>query len=64
MACSSNKQTDMCNCTASCEKHGKCCECVAYHMKKGQFPACFFSAEAEKTWDRSFSMLKKDRGGL
>jgi len=29
----------------------------------GQFPACVYSKEAEATWDRSFSMLIKDREG-
>lgn len=61
MACSSNKLSASCNCTASCSNHAKCCECIAYHRGMEQFPACFFSAKAEKTWDRSFSMLKKDR---
>ncbi|MBI4865099.1 MAG: hypothetical protein HY815_33295 [Candidatus Riflebacteria bacterium] len=54
---------DSCNCTYSCSKKGKCCECLAYHRNAGEFPACFFSAKAERTYDRSFSALKKDRGG-
>jgi hypothetical protein len=29
----------------------------------GQFPACFFSAEAEKKYDRSFDALVRDRQG-
>ena len=61
MACSSNNQSATCNCTASCGNHAKCCECIAYHRDLGEFPACFFSAKAEKTWDRSLAMLKKDR---
>jgi hypothetical protein len=28
----------------------------------GQFPACFFSADAEKQYDRSFNALMRDRG--
>jgi hypothetical protein len=35
---------------------------VAYHSKGGEFPACFFSEEAEKSYDRSFRALAKDRG--
>jgi len=31
-------------------------------VRGGEFPACFFSAAAEKTYDRSFSALAKDRG--
>jgi hypothetical protein len=29
----------------------------------GQFPACFFSAEAEKKYDRGFDALVRDRRG-
>ena len=52
-----------CNCTYSCPKHAKCCECVALHRKAGEFPACFFSAKAEKTYDRSLRALLRDRQG-
>jgi len=51
-----NKSMNMegCNCTyTGCDKAGICCECVRYHRKKGQIPACFFPAEAEKTFNRS-----------
>jgi hypothetical protein len=51
-----------CNCTySSCSRKGKCCECLAYHRDNGEFPACFFSKEAERTYDRSFENLKNDR---
>lgn len=62
MACPTNKLTDTCNCTYSCGKHAKCCECIAYHRDLGEFPACFFSNKAETTYDRSLSALMKDRG--
>jgi len=58
--CEYNKAIE-CNCTYSCPRHGKCCECVAHHSKAGDFPACFFSAEAEKTYDRSLGALLRDR---
>jgi hypothetical protein len=30
-----------CACTYEpCERRGVCCECVAYHRKKGDKPAC------------------------
>ena len=51
-----------CPCTYSCSKHGKCCECVAYHLRMEQFPACFFSKAAEAQYDRSYAALKRDRG--
>ena len=60
MVCEHNPAIE-CNCTFSCSKHGKCCECVAYHRKMGEFPACVFSATAEKTGDRSLDALIRDR---
>jgi hypothetical protein len=62
MACEYNPDIQ-CNCTYDCGKHAKCCECVAYHRGMGQFPACFFSAEAEKKYDRGFDALVRDRRG-
>lgn len=59
MLCENNKMK--CPCTYSCSKHGKCCECVRYHQRNGEFPACFFSEKTEKTYDRSFEALIKDR---
>ena len=63
MNCENKKKNDqICNCTYSgCPRHGVCCECIAYHNRMGQFPACFFSKKGEATWDRSYEMLKKDR---
>jgi len=61
MPCENNKSMK-CPCTYSCSKRGKCCECIAYHQPDGDFPACFFSKEAEKSYDRSLSRLIKDRG--
>ncbi len=51
-----------CNCTyPGCPRHGKCEECVKYHNSMKEFPACFFSEKAEKSYDRSFASLKRDR---
>ena len=50
-----------CNCTAECPRHGKCCECIEHHRAQGQLPACYFSEEAEKTYDRSIEMYLKSR---
>ncbi|MCX5749627.1 MAG: hypothetical protein NTZ10_05235 [Candidatus Saganbacteria bacterium] len=47
------KNKKYCNCTFSCEKKFKCCECLHYHRQLGEVPACYFSREAEKTGDRS-----------
>jgi hypothetical protein len=49
-----------CNCTYEpCSKKGKCCECVAYHRRSGELPACFFPDDVERTYDRSFARFKK-----
>jgi hypothetical protein len=60
MACDNNINIE-CNCTYPCSKHGKCCECIAYHRRMDEFPACLFSDEAEKRYDRSFDALVRDR---
>ncbi|MFH1223476.1 MAG: DUF6485 family protein [Pseudomonadota bacterium] len=62
-----NKNLKMCNCTYSpCGRKGNCCECIAYHLKSEQVPACFFDAETETTYDRSvenfITMYNKKRG--
>ena len=44
----------MCNCTyPGCDKKGNCCACLHYHRRMGELPACYFSPEVEKTYDRS-----------
>jgi hypothetical protein len=60
MACEFNKSIK-CACTASCPRHGKCCECVVHHRSQGQFPGCFFSTEGEAKHDRSWATLVGDR---
>lgn len=51
-----------CACTYGCSKAGHCDQCVSFHRSRGEFPGCFFSEEAERTYDRSLDMLLKDRG--
>ena len=63
MNCDKDKSMK-CPCTYSCTNHGKCCACVAYHQKNGEFPACFFSTKAERTYDRSFSALLSDMNAI
>jgi len=54
--CRIEKNKQVCNCTYEpCERKGTCCECLQYHKSKGQLPACFFSPQAEKTYDRSIA---------
>jgi len=57
MDCNLSFNTKKCTCTyTSCDKKGKCCECLSYHWKHRELPGCLFPPEAEKTYDRS---LKK-----
>lgn len=54
MECEVEKNRKACTCTYEhCEKKGRCCECVAYHRRRGEIPGCFFPAPSEKTYDRS-----------
>jgi hypothetical protein len=59
-----NKARNMkrCTCTyAGCERHGVCCECVAYHRSAEELPACFFTREEERSYDRSVSAFVSAR---
>ncbi|MBP7793279.1 MAG: hypothetical protein KA120_09510 [Candidatus Goldbacteria bacterium] len=48
------KNLSVCNCTYEpCPRKGRCCECIRYHKSSGELPACFFTKEEEKTYDRS-----------
>ena len=42
-----------CNCTYPCDKKGMCCECISYHRKRDELPACYFPDTVERTYDRS-----------
>ncbi|MBP5092705.1 MAG: cytosolic protein [Abditibacteriota bacterium] len=55
MACERQEKGKKCPCTyGGCPRHGKCCECLEYHLKYHQLPACCFPPEVERTYDRSF----------
>ena len=64
--CETKKNLAACNCTyEGCSRRGKCCECLAYHRKAGQLPACYFPADIEATYDRSaavFARMYQARG--
>jgi hypothetical protein len=57
--CNIQNNLKNCNCTYSCDKKGKCCECVSYHRDREELPACYFSDQKEKTYDRSISNYLK-----
>ena len=55
MECKKENNLKSCNCTYEpCSRKGICCECISYHLKSRQLPACCFSKDAEATYDRSF----------
>lgn len=51
--CKIEENKTKCNCTYPCDKKGLCCECISYHRRRGELPACYFPDEIEKTYDRS-----------
>lgn len=54
--CQVDNNIGRCNCTyEGCPRHGVCCECIQYHLKQRQLPACVFPDDVERTWDRSFA---------
>ena len=55
MDCKQKQNKQKCNCSYEpCSRKGICCDCVSYHLSNREVPACFFSADAERTYDRSF----------
>jgi len=60
MECKKEQNLKKCNCTYEpCPRKGICCECLRYHLGNRQVPACFFSRDAEKTYDRSMACFLK-----
>ena len=55
MECKQDKNLEQCNCTYDpCQRKGICCECIRYHVRMRQLPACVFPNDAERTYDRSY----------
>jgi hypothetical protein len=58
MECKQEKIKKECPCTyPGCSRKGKCCECVKYHRKNNELPACFFPENVEKNYDRSAELF-------
>jgi hypothetical protein len=50
-----------CNCSYEpCSRKGICCECILYHRRSGQLPACYFSDATERTYDRSIAAFIRE----
>ncbi len=63
MECQKGKNLENCSCTYSgCPRKGICCDCIGYHREKGELPACYFTPEIEKRYDRSIEKFIEDRG--
>ncbi len=61
MKCNLEENLKNCPCSyPDCPRKGKCCLCLKYHLEKNELPACCFSPEAEKTYDRSFDKFIED----
>jgi hypothetical protein len=67
MECNIDANKAKCNCTYEpCSRKGRCCECISYHLKANELPACVFPPEVERTYDRSFARFVEvfqTRGG-
>lgn len=62
MECKAEKNRVKCNCTyGPCSRKGLCCECLSYHRSMGELPACLFSPEVERTYDRSIKRFVQCR---
>lgn len=55
MECKQSSNLQNCNCTYEpCARKGICCECISYHLRMRELPACYFPDDAERTFNRSF----------
>lgn len=66
MECRQERNRERCNCTYEpCSRKGVCCDCLAYHLRSRELPACVFPNEVERTYDRSFTrfarLVQEDR---
>ncbi|MFC1570797.1 DUF6485 family protein [Candidatus Omnitrophota bacterium] len=59
MECKKEQNKSFCNCSYPCDKKGLCCECLQYHLKISQVPACFFPDDVESGYDRSIENFVK-----
>jgi len=63
MECNVEENLEDCGCTyASCQRRGKCCQCVRHHRRKGEIPGCFFKPEVERTYDRRLKAFLRMHG--
>lgn len=52
--CQEKNNLQNCNCTYEpCHRKGICCDCLQYHWRMRELPACLFPDDVERTYDRS-----------
>jgi hypothetical protein len=62
MECKKENHLKKCNCSYEpCPRKGICCECIEYHLRQDELPACYFSVRTERTFDRSFRRFLQDQ---
>ena len=55
MDCKKDSNKVRCNCSYEpCSRKGMCCDCIQYHLRMRELPACVFPDNVEKTYNRSF----------
>jgi len=60
MDCKQTRNKKDCNCSYEpCSRKGVCCECIRYHLRSRELPACFFPDNVERSYDRSFERFAK-----
>jgi hypothetical protein len=60
MECKQESNLQRCNCSYDpCSRKGMCCDCLKYHVKMRQLPACVFPDDAERTYDRSYEHFSR-----
>ena len=58
MDCQKASNLENCNCSYTpCARKGICCDCISYHLRMRELPACVFPDDAESTFDRSFEFF-------
>ena len=60
MDCKKTDNMNKCNCSYEpCSRKGVCCDCIAYHRRSGELPACYFPDDIERGYDRSIENFIK-----
>ncbi len=61
MDCKKEENKKNCACTYEhCSRKGICCECIAFHRARDEMPACYFTPDGEKEYDRSIAAFIKN----